>query len=481
MSNFSKLNPYPFRFSTGPGPSQRSFSNQLGKTRLINASKFIARFFPVEWKLCVLTNPEYYLAQANPGGTPDFYQFDETFANLIQNALLRVTRSACCLITNQSPLVEPGSGFSFVTDFPEERLQEIGGFPEYIININLEGPEYNLLQGRYSKHDALLRCRILTRNCQEVILFINRAYNLKGDKHDFEDGWNFAKVLLPANNRKINACIPGAAKVFTPEQWAQIQQEDNTDGEDSNLSSGDDINRPSPAPRAAVSSPAPPAIPEVNPINSPHIPETPAPTPVADSFEKFGIPDLGEFFKDEKAPFAIVNPADTLINGKNSPSVDSVSNSAANSTMETDNFDLDSTSEHLGNPRCYVDKLLDPEAINIYNRYISSHQFTPLINGKPLLEDCPCGLYDHLLEAFTYGKAHDDYLRLNGKDADHPIDIDHKDLEEEEMIDVRKEFKEGQPEVVKSRALIPHPIYGRDAQNALVEYSPHFPNLFLDN
>ena len=504
MPSNPKASHRPFRFTTGPGPKQRHFSaNRLGIARLINASKFIARFFPVEWKLCVLTDPERYLINVNPGELPKLYEYDETFANLVYNALLRVTRSACCLITGQSPMVVPGSGFSFIEEFPQDRLQEIGGFPEYIVNINLDGPEHNLLHGTYTKNDALVRCRALTRNCHDIILFLNRAHNLKGDKHDPNDRWDLSRVLLPANNQKVNACIPGAAKIFTPEQWAEITKSVTVnDGEDSTVSSDDDLNRPTPPPRPNAPPPTSPVIPDIIVPASPTVPEPPAPTPVNNTCEELGTPDLGKFFNTDEPPVTTVNPVDTLTNNSDNSATDPIINSVANTVTNVSTNGSDS-GDHLiagGDPHdelIYVDDPVDPEVIDAHSRYIAAQEFIPLVNGKPVHEDCPCGLYNDLLDAFAYGRSRDDYFQANGNNINNPIDVDCEDSNHPSSFHVQptigdvgastsggvisEEIMDNGREDITSRALIPHPVYGKDAQNALVKYSPHLPNLFLSN
>jgi hypothetical protein len=353
---------------------RRHVSAQLGINRFPNANKFINRFYPREWKVFTLTYPEHYLVQQNNDENLHLYAYDQTFADLVFNCLLKVSREACCLITGQSPMIPPGSTFSFDTHLPEDRLHEIGGFPECIPEVNRDGPGDNLMNGVYPFNDALTRCQILQKIGKEVILFIDRAYNLKGNQTSYANGWNFEEVLSPATDYFLNACTPGNAKIFDAE----------ANDLDSILSDSDHLDRASPSPHDLRS-----LSPLSVKINSPT--STPMGEAISDSSENI-LKNFLTFYKE------------------NSEETDENKEITALNAVKTDSPNINVTEFEVMQPNDSGQKTS--------SNFVRT-QLVPKI-----------------------------------KDDTHVNEV-------------------------HSTALIPHPIYGRNAQNSLIKYTPFYPDLFL--
>jgi hypothetical protein len=337
----------------------------------------------------------FYLVQQNANKANEItpiFSFDRTFAKLTFNCLLKVSREACCLLTGQSPMISPGSTFTFDTNLPEDHLNEIGGFPELIPEVNRDKPTDNLLNGFYSREDALFRCQILQDIGKKIILFIDRAYLLKGNQNGYANAWNFGEVLCPATNYFLNACVPGNAKILNGEETNDL---------DLILSDSKHLDQASPPPH------------ELRDISSPSLrPITPVSSPIEETSSRFS----DEFLKNFHA-FYNENSDDMNNNGKGL-------------VVNTDKPDSTIINkDELG--RDQVNYPTQETSINFVRT-----QAIPEIKGNSK-ENLDTPLITHLLEP---------------------------DRNE-----------------VDCRALIPHPIYGRNAQNSLVKYSPFYPELFSDN
>jgi hypothetical protein len=371
------------------GVPHRHVPGHLGINRFSNATKFISRFYPREWKTFTLTNPIFYLVEESFNESTPVYSFDKAFAELVTNCLLKVSREVCCLISGQSPMVSPGSTFTFDTNLLSVRLQEVGGFPVYLADVNREVPDYNLLNGAYPYNDALIHCQVLQDLGKKIVMFIDRAYNLKGNQNRYADGWNFGEVLTPATDFFLNACVPGNAKVFEPEE---------TNDMDSILSDDEHLSQDSPVSH------------ELRDISSPALkPVTPVSSPSEETSSRFS----DEFLKNFHA-FYNENSDEAKVNDKIS-AVNAVNTDKSGSTVVNDQVN------------CPVQ--------DTSTNFVKA-QVIPDIKGN------------------------------SKENPDTPLDTN---------------LLESDGNEVSCRALIPHPIYGRNAQNSLVKYNPFYPNLFSDN
>jgi hypothetical protein len=409
-------------------PQAHRIPSHLGRDRFNEASKFLSKFFPVEWKIFALTSVEKYLRRISKGDNLALYQFEDDFANLAYNCLLTVAQKASCLLTGQSPLVPPGDPFCFKDTFSKDQFEAVEGFPEILPQINVEGNEHNLFHGVFTKDRAIEHGEDLQRLGKKLLTYINHAWNKKGGNDNPNDIWNFKQVLRPAADNYINACIPGNAKIVSPETWSLLYgNEDTLEKLDSELSSEDENTSsksfyPHPMVQEAITKEAP---------------NTPAPSPVGNKAPK--LASVGE--------------------GKNEPaSCDGKEYSTKANSTPTPRLTINSEGDiKVEDVPPKVNSVYEqPHEFNKQVLY-SKAAFVPSIHGIPLDPDCPCGLYHSHLSTFTHGCFHNDGNLFNEAFNTPPV-----------QSKTNFALENGE----ESRALIPHPIYGRDAQNALIPYSP---------
>jgi hypothetical protein len=441
----------------------RPVPSWLGVPSIIGATPFINRYFALEWVAFTQVKPEDYIQPAyNVLDQSTAFSIEPHFALQLSGALAHVIRTANALTNKTSVMVEFVNGFTFNERYRPSRVDQIGELPDNLPSANLDRERVDLLTGIYSRDEAIARIKAAQQIGIKVLIYINRAFVRFYPSGD----WNFHAVLAPAGNYCVNATIPGAAIVITNATWSHLSKPENsflsnpesiilsnriedspaptvaplltiTQGNpivmtttDSELSSQDDVRRISPPPRVPAPTPERP---------SPHY--SPYPSESGEDQATANITRILEnVFKDEDdfMPLATFN------------------HTAPPAALNEIDPNIDHTMSELPTLHVVQSNLAHADV---------DYQYVPHYKDKPFANDCPCGLKYLLQRAFDLGANE----QLN-KIRDQFAGLQYNQEASTSSAVTRMKGKEKE-----TGKLIVHPIYGSNAQNALipVRYTPY--------
>jgi hypothetical protein len=473
-------------------PSPRPIPPNLGVAKLKGASAFTNRFFSQEWVIMVQRKARKHLIHVNdPNSEVPKYQFDKCFKTMAFRALLRLARAAVGLLNDQPCFVEIGSGISFDQHVMGRRALHIGGFPSRFPNINEELPEHNPLEGTFTKKEALSRAKELQSTGTQLIHFLNRAYNLKGQRDDNNDPWDFQEILVPASDQSVNATYPDTIQTVTQEEWRLLNHLAHTSNElTANETNQGMIHVPTPnvtdlnlvnpalliananahantSPIANVNdilSSANNHYDGNNPVNSVEVPPgltVPSSSPVSPPYDPYA--DSLDYVYEASVPSAHMD-----MSGINNEDLDrALEDLFVNSV--TDQSSNDSNQLITATSSSAIANVNPSDQFPTFtaSSYLVRSEYTPYLNEQPYSKKCPCGMRDLLLRAYSFGRK-DEYDELKER----------FEAQSEGNVSVKEEVITpplfDDPTVDSGHGeLISHPIYGKEACNALIKYSPY--------
>jgi hypothetical protein len=441
----------------------------LGVPSIIGATPFINRYFALEWVVFTQVKAEDYLQPAyNVLDQSTAFAIEPNFGLQLSGALAHVIRTANAL-TNKTPvMVEFVNGFTFNERYRPSRVEQIGELPPNLPSANLDRERIDLLTGIYSRDEAIARIKAVRSMGVQVLIYINRAFVKFYPSGD----WNFHAALAPAGNYCVNATIPGAAIVITNATWSHLSKPENsflsnpdsivlsnriedspsptvaplltitqgsaviTTATDSDLSSQDDVRRLSPPPRVPAPTPE-----KSTPRYSPYPSESSEDQATANITRI-----LENVFKDEDdfMPLATFNHVEPPVAPSEvNPNIDHVMN--------------------------------EPPVLHVVQSHLAhadmDYQYVPHYKDKPFSSDCPCGLKYLLQRAFDLGAS-----EQLGKIRDQFASIQYRqEATASSSSSSSSSTLRGKNKGKETGKLITHPIYGSNAQNALipVRYTPY--------
>jgi hypothetical protein len=191
----------------------------LGHASIEGASAFVNRFLATEWVTFTQTDPRRQLMPTFRIGSPQAqYFYDPHFANHVFRCLLRLLRLVVCLVNDTCPMSRIASGYSFEEYFNSDRANMVGGLPDYLPNPNLDREVHNPLLGNHAWDEAIARYAAVQKLSMQLIQFLSDAWDMYGYLDDELDHtgrmWDFDRLFAPAADLgRINAATTNGSTI----------------------------------------------------------------------------------------------------------------------------------------------------------------------------------------------------------------------------------------------------------------------------
>jgi hypothetical protein len=405
-----------------PQPANRPISPTLGLEAIDNAPALAIARLPQEWTLSKEDVYQHVIREED--GL--LFRLDNCFARKLYEAYLTAARIMTIVLSGQNPFVELGSVFSFVTDGFEDRAREIGSHPS-----SFDDPPFDYTveatnpfdRDYYSELELIRLCHDTQRYTKRSVLFLNRAYNIKGQVTHHGDpqlNWDFHSAFSHTRGGKVNACYPGNAIYLTASAGRRLQGiitqviEDRTHAR-------------SPSPVASESDTlADESLPGLLSLSSPTSPtpelshSIPQPTPVND------------------LPSEVIQKDLERLNTE----IDEVSPKSNKSQSRS----LAKQPQTAVDPRLtYLKESENP--IPVHARFIHS-QYDPQVDNIPFQEECACKLRRSFQSAYVQGRM-DEHHAIMQDNRQHGFVA----IRTDDFADLASQLK-GQLETVQGNDLV---------------------------
>jgi len=517
---------------------ERDVPPELGVADLPGATAFINRFFPQEWVILALTMPEKHLIRVTHLDTgEDGMAFNPPFEYLCYKAMIELSRLAHNVADGTSPQGELGSVYTYNYNINLDRaVRKLGWFPDLRPELNLEGGKHNPLDCWFpSRNEALERADLVQTLGLLYAEWLQQLHDLCGGDPEFD----FHEVLSPALPMSdINlATMKSAARQY-PDDTPLVHEYGTEVGIIVEVDLGEAIppqpeaDAPQADPKAPIdltqddtSSATSEEIPLAD-INSPKnahessISPTPSPLPAA----FLNADEAGKYLpmylnKDETSALeleypsfdsspppmdlqpstpapSLANPTNisqplitpedfTLVESVTAEGSDAINHAFEDHMSRHSNVrssdedtpapaivnDLDGMSNHSPSPSA--------SPVEAHSKY-SHVDYQPAFGNAGAVSQCSFENLPYQC-AFMHGRFYEHMAHHHRRPPIQPIHEDADSYFEFRRANKDK-GKEKEPISIDptliqsdSRELISHPIFGRDAENSIVRYSPFSP------
>ena len=422
------------------------------------------------------------------------YLFVSGFVSCRPN--IYVSSLAYDLAEDKSPQHPLGSSRSYPYLLNNHRItRHVREFPALRPQLNLRGEEANPAAGFFkTKERALSRARLGQLVGFLYLRWLQKAWDVKGQKIDPKDNWNFHELLTQTVDKDFNSAISGLCTVKEPPNVPSLQFTDElgfiSESDESVAAAPSNLVSPIYAPGSPplssfseVDNP-PPSIEVASSSDEPNLQLSP---PVSWDIDDPYIPsdNLTSNLWDNCLSY----PGSDIIKDAFDNQVNQLKQ---NVTSNSDNLIVRPHSVNALHVRTLYDSPTLPLAENpiirsqapspdevVYGRFVEDRMalanIVPLYGNSPFLPDCACQILSGNQKSYFRGRFDEFRLLTKGESHDDPIELDSGTPILSEPLPNPEPGPSSRIEPprlsVKSRALILHPVLGSNAQSALIRYS----------